>query len=65
MYFNDTFADQQLRTGQATLYSPPLANGFEGVYDNLGGFSAQGENIGYNPQDCADAAADVDPFATQ
>ncbi|KAH9209829.1 hypothetical protein DL95DRAFT_466428 [Leptodontidium sp. 2 PMI_412] len=63
VYFSDTFADPILRTGQVTLYSPPLPAGFSGVYQEVGGFSAQGEIVGYNAEEFASAARNVDPAA--
>lgn len=64
--FNETFSDPVLRSGSVTLYTNPLPNGFQAIYEGagVGGYSGQGENIGYNAQDCATAAADVDPTAT-
>jgi len=55
-----------LRDGKVTLYNPPLPKGFQGVYQGagVGGYTGQGENIGFNPQDCAAAAMDMDPAAT-
>jgi len=67
-YFNQTFSDPVLRSGNATLFAPmagaaPAA--LAGVYTGQGGYSASGENVGYNAEACASAAADADPGASQ
>jgi hypothetical protein len=67
-YFNQTFSDAVLRSGNATLFAPmagaaPAA--LAGVYTGQGGYSASGENVGYNAEACASAAANADPGASQ
>jgi len=57
-----------LRSGNATLFAPtagaaPAA--LAGVYTGQGGDSASGENVGYNAESCASAAANADPRASQ
>ncbi|KAL9051789.1 MAG: hypothetical protein Q9206_004565 [Seirophora lacunosa] len=65
-YFNETFAEPVLRSGNVTLY-PPLAGSVPrqlgGVYTRQGGFSASGEMLGTNQESCRDAANNVDPTA--
>ena len=67
-YFNQTFTDGQLRSGDVTLM-PPLAGAapkeLGGVYAAQGGYSASAVNVGFNPEDCAIAAKNVDPVAVQ
>jgi len=67
-YFNQTFSDPVLRSGNATLY-PPMAGAapaaLAGVYSNQGGYSASGEMVGYNAETCDSAAANADPAAYQ
>lgn len=65
IYFNETFANPELRTGKVTLYTPPLPTGFGGVYTGVGGFSAQGETVGYGAESCASAVQNVDPAALE
>ena len=65
-YFNETFADEELRTGNATLYGPAegdLPESLEGVYRGADGLSASGVMLGYNPELCGAAASNVDPKA--
>lgn len=65
-YFNETFAEPVLRSGNVTLY-PPLAGSVPrqlgGRYARQGGFSASGEMLGTNQESCRDAADNVDPTA--
>lgn len=61
IYFNQTFTDPIYRNGTATLYSPGGA--FPGVYNNVQGYSASGEVVGYNPESCSTAADKTDPKA--
>lgn len=61
IYFNQTFTDPIFRNGTVTLYSPGGA--FAGVYDDVQGYSASGEMVGYNAESCASAAANTDPNA--
>jgi hypothetical protein len=58
LLLNKTFSDPVLRSGKVTLYSPPLPAGFQGLYQGagVGGYSAQGESIGFNPEACATAS---------
>ncbi|KAB8349537.1 hypothetical protein FH972_023563 [Carpinus fangiana] len=71
-YFNDTFANPQLGKGTVTLYSPALPNGLTGSatgataakqYDGVAAYAAIGQLVGFNPEDCATASRNVDPFA--
>ncbi|KAL8788633.1 MAG: hypothetical protein Q9213_001561 [Squamulea squamosa] len=67
-YFNETFAEPKLRSGNVTVYSPPagaLPSALMGKYIGQGGYSASAEMVGYNPEPCKDAAANVDPKALQ
>lgn len=65
-YFNETFAEGVLRSGNATLV-PPLAGSVPaplgGVYTRQGGYSASGVMVGYNAETCASAAANLDQEA--
>ncbi|KAL9020069.1 MAG: hypothetical protein Q9185_002683 [Variospora sp. 1 TL-2023] len=65
-YFNETFAEPRLRSGNATLY-PPLAGSVPkelgGRYVRQGGLSASAEVLGSMPEGCREAAANVDPAA--
>ncbi|KAL8958483.1 MAG: hypothetical protein Q9183_005824, partial [Haloplaca sp. 2 TL-2023] len=65
-YFNETFADTKLREGNVTVVGP-LAGAaprkLAGNFFNEGGFSGNGEMIGYNPERCSVAAARADPAA--
>ena len=61
IYFNQTFTDPVFRNGTVTLYSPGGA--FAGVYDDVQGYSASGEVVGYNTEICSSAAANTDPNA--
>lgn len=60
-YFNETFSDPFFVNGTVTLYSPGGA--FAGIYYSTPGYSASGENVGYNAEDCSSAAANTDPKA--
>lgn len=65
-YFNESFARPFFTEGTVQLASfLDVVNGIPdaiaGTYTNFTGYSANSENIGYNPQSCADAAASVDP----
>ncbi|KAL8768199.1 MAG: hypothetical protein Q9209_005508 [Squamulea sp. 1 TL-2023] len=67
-YINETFAEPKLRSGNVTVYSPPtgaLPSALMGKYIRQGGYSASAEMVGYNPESCKHAAANVDPKASQ
>lgn len=67
-YFNETFAEPRLRTGNVTVYGPPagaLPSKLAGRYVGQGGYSASGQMVGYNQESCASAAAKTDPKALQ
>ncbi|KAL8720652.1 MAG: hypothetical protein Q9225_002522 [Loekoesia sp. 1 TL-2023] len=67
-YFNETFAAPVLRSGNVTLYGPTagsVPSALAGKYTTQGGYSASGENLGYNAESCASAAANADPKAYQ
>ncbi|KAL9024319.1 MAG: hypothetical protein Q9196_006601 [Gyalolechia fulgens] len=67
-YFNETFAEPSLRSGNVTLFGPLAGNApsaLAGKYNQQGGYSASGEIVGYNPETCAAAAANVDPKSLQ
>ncbi|KAL9003725.1 MAG: hypothetical protein Q9188_003429 [Gyalolechia gomerana] len=67
-YFNETFAEPELRSGNVTLFGPlagSVPSALAGKYVKQGGYSASGEIVGYNPETCAAAAANVDPKALQ
>ena len=64
-YFNQTFSDPVMRTGNATLYGPlragALPAALEDRYERQGGYSASAVMVGFNVEDCRTAAANVDP----
>ncbi|KAL8730117.1 MAG: hypothetical protein Q9166_004316 [cf. Caloplaca sp. 2 TL-2023] len=67
-YFNETFAEPKLRSGNVTLYGPTAGaapSALAGRYIKQGGYSASGEMVGYNPETCENAAARADPKAFQ
>ena len=64
-YFNETLAQPKLRTGTVVLYSPPLPAGLEGHFEGVGGYSANGENAGYNPESCTTVYQNLDPKVLQ
>ncbi|CAO1602148.1 hypothetical protein XANCAGTX0491_005779 [Xanthoria calcicola] len=67
-YFNETFAEPRLRTGNVTVYGPPagaLPSKLAGRYVGQGGYSASGQMVGYTQESCASAAAKTDPKALQ
>jgi len=64
IYFNETFSQPTFRIGNVTLYNALGYEGFAGVYENVQGFSATGEEIGFAAQNCSTAAEDVDPMAS-
>ncbi len=67
-YFNETFTAPTSRSGNLTLYGPvagSLPQALAGKYTKQGGYSANGEIVGYNPETCSDAAARLDPKALQ
>ncbi|KAL8935689.1 MAG: hypothetical protein Q9216_005301 [Gyalolechia sp. 2 TL-2023] len=67
-YFNETFAEPKLRSGNVTLFGPlagSVPRALAGRYVKQGGYSASGEIVGYNPETCEDAASNVDPKAVQ
>ena len=67
-YFNETFAAPVLRSGNVTLFGPTagsVPSALAGMYTTQGGYSASGEIVGYNPEDCAAAAKNSDPKAYQ
>ena len=68
LYFNQTFTDSRLRSGNVTLY-PPLAGAapaaLGGIYVNQGGYSAAAVSVGFDVSDCATAARNVDPASLQ
>lgn len=47
-----------------TLYGALGLNGFAGIYQNVQGFSATGEEVGFAAEDCSAAANNVDPAAS-
>lgn len=61
IYFNQTFTKPIFRNGTVTLYS--LGGAFPDVYNNVQGYSASGEVVGYNAEDCETAANKTDPKA--
>lgn len=65
-YFNGSFADPKYRTGDVTIYPLSLPNQapLAAAYTNQGGYSANAELVGYNMEDCATAAANLDPGST-
>ncbi len=64
-YFNDTYTDPIQRTGNVTLYASPLPSGLAGVYTGIGGYSAEGQTVGYNAESCTSAAANLDPYSLE
>jgi hypothetical protein len=65
IYFNETFAQPTMRLAKATLYKETSGAVLAGVYDNLPGYSANGEEVGFNAEDCKTAAELTDPKALQ
>lgn len=61
-YFNETFADPILRTGDVTLYNPAVPSALTGginkakQYTAVGGLSATAESVGFNPKACSSFA---------
>lgn len=67
-YFNETFTAPASRSGNLTLYGPisgSVPQALAGKYTKQGGYSANGEIVGYNPETCSVAAARLDPKALQ
>ncbi|MCJ1355447.1 MAG: hypothetical protein MMC33_005439 [Icmadophila ericetorum] len=65
-FFNQTFTDPLFRVGTVTIGAPPVGTtGLAGVYSDVPGYSASSVLVGFNAQDCADAAAAVDKSALQ
>lgn len=65
-YFNETFSDPVLRSGNVTLFGPlagAAPKALAGVYARQGGYSASAQMVGYNAETCASAAANVGPEA--
>ncbi|KAF7503934.1 hypothetical protein GJ744_003015 [Endocarpon pusillum] len=66
-YFNQTFRESVMRTGDATLYGPARMGAVPAELDNRyveqGGYSASSVMVGFNAEDCASAGANVDPNA--
>ena len=65
-YFNETDTGGTLRTGRATLYPVTglVPASFAGRYANVGGYSANSQNLGFMVQDCVSAAAQNDLSAS-
>lgn len=61
VYFNQTFTNAVFRTGTVTLYEPGAA--FQGLYSGMAGYSASGQVVGYNAENCTSAAFNQDPAA--
>ena len=61
IFFNQTFTDPVFRNGTVTLYEPGAA--FAGVYTDVQGYSASGENVAFNEVACSSAVAMTDPEA--
>ncbi|PIA97228.1 hypothetical protein CB0940_05965 [Cercospora beticola] len=76
-YFNNATANPVFRNGNVTLGpgasgSSPFSSGLQkaspdgsGFYGNVDGYSACAQNVGYNPENCEQAARSVDPVALQ
>lgn len=67
-YFNETFTAPTSRSGNVTLYGPisgSVPQELAGKYSKQGGYSANAEVVGYNPETCSTAAARLDPKAIQ
>lgn len=67
-YFNNTFTEPVLRSGNATLVGPIAGNvptALAGQYSIQGGYSASAEVVGYNAEPCISSAENVDPYALQ
>ena len=62
IFFNFTFTDEVFRQGNVTLVQPG-AGAFQGEYQGVQGYSASGNQLGYNAESCQSAAAEVDPVA--
>lgn len=52
IYFNEPFSHPTFRKGTVTLHDGIDEGGFAGTYDNVEGFSATGQQIGYPSQSC-------------
>ncbi|KAL9584226.1 MAG: hypothetical protein Q9212_002255 [Teloschistes hypoglaucus] len=67
-YFNETFTNPTMRSGNVTLFGPPAGAAPKVLakkYIKQGGISASAELVGYNAELCKDASAKVDPMALQ
>ena len=61
VYFNESFANPIMRKGTVTLYAPTIPKSLAGVYKQQYGYSANGELVGYNIQECRAAAKQNQP----
>lgn len=64
IYFNQSNAQPSFRNGNVTFHKDLHLTGFPGFYPSISGFSATGQEIGYNAQICSKAAHDVDSLAS-
>jgi len=63
IYFNETFSQPTFRIGNVTLFENLGLKGFSGLYQNVSGFSATGQEIAYSDEKCKQAQKSVDPEA--
>jgi hypothetical protein len=63
IYFTEDFANPFFVKGKVTLYPGPVPKAIAGTFQEVEGYSATGEEIGNNMEDCATAAGNVDPAA--
>lgn len=55
-YFNETFAQPVMRTGTVVLYEMGfVGQELAGHFNDVGGYSANGENVGYDAESCETA----------
>lgn len=72
LYFENPYTDPFMTNGTVTLYAGSLLDtlgiglpkSFAGIFTNVFGYAATAENVGMEPEDCATAAANVDPNAS-
>lgn len=69
VYFNESFADPKMAVGKVTLYSqllgatPPAS--IQGLYENVYCYQANGQLVSGVGEECAAAAANMDPAARE
>lgn len=65
VYFNESFADPKMAMGSVTLYyqllAPTPPAGVQGQYEGVYCYQANGQSVSALAEDCAVAAANMDP----